>query len=105
MIDEQKNPQAEVTPDVDALYTESFSRERARKSRRGSLVCGIGAMMLGSFIVHDTVIAIRTGTLVTLGRSYRSIDLPPFIAGPIGVFALLVGLWLLIGLIFRPKGK
>ena len=103
MIDEQKSPQAEVTPDDDSLYTESFARERARKSRRCSLVCGIGAMMLGCSIVHDTVIAIRTGTLVALGWSYRITYLPPFIAGPIGVFALLVGLWLLAGLIFGRK--
>lgn len=104
MTEEQKNPRPEVTPDAEVRYTESFARERARRSRRGSLFFGIGAMILGSLIVHDTVIAIRTGTLVALGRMSRGgLYLPPFIAGPIGVFALLVGLWLLTGLIFGRK--
>lgn len=100
MANDQKKPRSEATPDVEALYSETFSRERARRSRHGSLVCGIGSMILGIAVVHDTVTAIRTGTLVALGRWDHW---PPFIAGPIGVFALLVGIWLLTGLIFERK--
>ena len=89
MAEEQKNSRPEVTPDFEVLYTESFARERALRSRRGSLFFGIGAMILGSYIVHDTVIAIRNGKLVAVGRlTQGGIYLPPYIAGPIGVFAL-----------------
>ena len=103
MTEERKNPQANVTSNADVLYSESFARERARKSRRGSLVFGIGAMIYGSVVIHDTVIAIPTGRLVALGGRRHGIDLPPFLAGPIGVIAILVGLWLLAGLIFGRK--
>ena len=103
MTEEQKNTRAEVVPEDEGLYTESFARERTRKSRRGSLFFGIGAMIYGSVIVHETVVAIPTGKLVALGGRRHGIDLPPFLAGPIGVIAILVGLWLLAGLIFGRK--
>lgn len=100
MTNDQNNPHPEAKPDVEALYSESFARERARRSRRGSLVCGIGSMLLGIVVIHDTVSAIRTGKLVAIGRWDHW---PPFIAGPIGVFALLVGIWFLAGLIFERE--
>ena len=104
MTEEQKNPRAEVIPEDEVLYTESFARERARKSRRGSLFFGIGAMIYGCVVVHDTVTAIPTGKLVELGGRHRhGLELPPFLAGPIGVIAILIGLWLLAGLVFRRK--
>jgi hypothetical protein len=103
MTEDQKNPQAEILPEDDVLYTESFARERARKRRRNTLLFGIGAMIYGSVVVHDTVIAIPSGKLVALGGRRHGIDLPPFLAGPIGVIAILVGLWLLAGLVFARK--
>lgn len=60
-------------------------------------------MIYGSVVVHDAVIAFSTGKLVSLGGRGHGIDLPPLLAGPIGVFALLVGLWLLTNLIVRRK--
>jgi hypothetical protein len=63
-------------------------------------------VILGTIIVHDTVVAIRTGTLVALGRSDRGgLYWPPFISGPIGVFALLLGIWVLSGLLLKRKRK
>jgi hypothetical protein len=103
MTEEQKNPRAEIIPEDEVLYTEEFARERARKSRRTSIYLGIGAMVYGGVVVHDTVIAIPTGKLVALGGRRYGIDLPPFLAGPIGVIAILVGLWLLMDLLFGRK--
>jgi hypothetical protein len=104
MTEEQNKTRPEVTPEDESLYTQSFARERARKSRRNSLYLGIGALIYGGLIVHDTVIAIPTGKLVELGGQHRhGIELPPFLAGPIGVIAILVGLWLLAGLVFGRK--
>ena len=104
MTKEQKNPQPEVIPEDEALYTESFARERARKSKRNSIFFGIGAIVYGGIIVHDAVVAFPTGKLVELGGHYRhGLELPPFLAGPIGVIAILIGLWLLTGVIFRRK--
>lgn len=103
MTEEQNKTRPEVTPEDESLYTQSFARERARKSRRGSLFFGIGAMIYGCVVVHDTVIAIPTGNLVSLGGRRYGIDLPPFLAGPIGVIAILVGFWLLAALIFGRK--
>jgi hypothetical protein len=103
MTQEQKEALPEVKPEDESLYTESFARERKRKSRRGSLFLGIGALIYGGIVVHDSVLAMATGKLVSLGGRRYGIDLPPFLAGPIGVIALLVGLWLLVGLIFGRK--
>jgi hypothetical protein len=104
MNEEQKKPLPEVAPEDQSLYTESFARESAQKSKRNSLILGIGAMIYGGLVVHDTVVAIPTGKLVELGGQHRNgIELPPFLAGPIGVIAILVGLWILAGLIFRRK--
>jgi hypothetical protein len=103
MTEGQKNPQAKIPTEDDTLYTKSFARERARKSRRNSLFVGIGALIYGSVVVHDTVIAIPSGKLVGLGGRRYGIDLPPLLAGPIGVVAILVGLWLLVGLIIARK--
>jgi hypothetical protein len=104
MTEERKTPQPEVPSDADALYTENYARERARKSRRNSLIFGVGAMVYGSLVVHDAVIAFRTGELVELGGRHRNgLELPPLLAGPIGVIAIIGGLWLLTALIFRRK--
>jgi len=103
MTEEQKNTRVEVIPEDEVLYTESFARGRALKSRRGSLFLGIGAMIYGGFVVHDAVIAIPTGKLVSLGGRRYGIDLPPFLSGPIGVIAILAGLWLVASLLFPRK--
>jgi len=103
MTEDQNNSQAEAQPEDDALYTESFARERARKRRRNTAFFGIGAMIYGIVVVHDTVIAIPSGRLVALGGRRYGIDLPPFLAGPIGVIAILVGLSLLAGLVSARK--
>ena len=102
MTDEQQSPRPKITADPESLYSEDFARERARKSRRGSLVCGLLSTGLGVCVIYDAIIAFRNGTEMTIGRYDRW---PPFIGGPFGVLALLVGLWLLAGLIFRRDGK
>ncbi len=97
---EQNNPRPEVTPEADALYTETFARERRR--RRNSLFLSFGEIVYGGFVVHDSIIAMPTGKL-RLGGRRHVIDLPPFLAGPSVVMAILVGLLLLAGLLLGRK--
>lgn len=104
MTNEQKNEPPEVAPTPEVRYTEEFARERARRNRRLRLFGGIGFTLCGIFVLHDTVVAIRTDTLVLLGR-VGGPKYPPFIAGPVGVFTLLIGLWILGSLLVRHNEK
>ena len=78
MTGEQNKIRPEGTLEDESLYTPGFARGRARKSRRNSLLLGIGAMIYGSVVVHETVVAISSGKLVSLGGRRYGIDLPPF---------------------------
>ena len=105
MTDEQKNSRPEVAPDSEALYSEAFARERSRRTRRAFVFGGIAFILCGMLVVHETVIAIQTGTSVALGPLGHELGYPPFIAGPLGVLSFLIGLSILASLFLPRKRK
>ena len=72
-----------------------FSPKFARQQRRANLWAGLLGVVLGLFSMVAGLDAVRTGKLVSYGRSVRGPDLPGWVVVLIGLFILLLSGWVL----------